>query len=62
MNVWATALALVWLKVNFMEHHDEWEMIEMKATRWLQTQPLEGSTEQEVMTEAEKVGLSMQTT
>ena len=62
MKVWATVVALVWLRMNFMTHHEEWEMIEMKATRWLHKQTLDGVTQEELMTAAEKLGLVIQNT
>ena len=62
MKVWATVVALVWLRMNFMIHHEEWEMIEMKATRWLHKQTLDGVTQEELMTAAEKLGLVIQNT
>ena len=45
-----------------MAHHEEWEMIEMKATRWLRKQTLDGVTEEELMTAAEKLGLVIRNT
>ena len=45
-----------------MAHHEEWEMIEMKAIRWLRKQTLRGVTHEELMTAAEKLGLAIQST
>ena len=62
MKVWATVVALVWLRMNFMANHEEWEMIEMKATRWLRKQTIDGVTEEELMAAAEKLGLVIRNT
>jgi len=42
--VWATVLALSLLSLNYAYKKSEWEMIELKAMRWLSRQPLEGYT------------------
>ena len=38
--MWATLLALSFLEKQFTSHHDEWELVAMKAEFWLQSQPL----------------------
>ena len=38
--MWATLLALAFLEKQFTSHHDEWELVAMKAEFWLQSQPL----------------------
>ena len=45
-----------------MIHHEEWEMIEIKAMRWLRKQTLDGVTQEELMTAAEKLGLAIRST
>ncbi|XP_042328291.1 von Willebrand factor A domain-containing protein 5A-like isoform X2 [Sceloporus undulatus] len=34
-NVWATVLAILWLHSHAKEQSNEWELLEMKALRWL---------------------------
>ena len=38
--VWATVLVLSHLRVRYRSRQDEWELIGLKAERWLQRQPL----------------------
>lgn len=33
--VWATALAIAWLELNEGRAREQWELVEMKAKRWL---------------------------
>ena len=51
-DVWATVLALSLLSLNYADKKSEWEMIELKATRWLSRQPLEGHTVDQLLQRA----------
>ncbi|XP_062620573.1 von Willebrand factor A domain-containing protein 5A-like isoform X2 [Saccostrea cucullata] len=42
VNVWATALAVAFLRKDWKEQKEEWEMIEEKALIWLRSKDLEG--------------------
>ena len=48
-DVWATVLALSLLSLKYADKKAEWEMIDMKATRWLSIQQLEGHTVDELL-------------
>ncbi|XP_078471870.1 von Willebrand factor A domain-containing protein 5A-like [Lampetra planeri] len=37
-EVWATVVALVWLHALAPDHHDEWELLALKASAWLRGQ------------------------
>ncbi|XP_062620555.1 von Willebrand factor A domain-containing protein 5A-like [Saccostrea cucullata] len=41
-DVWATALAIAFLRKEFSAQKNEWEMIEQKAMKWLKTKDMEG--------------------
>jgi hypothetical protein len=40
--VWATALAVAFLRKEFPDKKDEWEMIVEKALKWLKSRDVEG--------------------
>ena len=54
-SVWATALAIVYLRTKFADQIDEWDMIEAKAIQWLSLQHLGCSTVDEVIAQAAKL-------
>lgn len=37
-EVWATILALIWLRAFKMDSEEEWELLAMKAASWLRDQ------------------------
>jgi len=55
LDVWATALALALLTSKFADKKDEWEMIAMKARQWLDSQPLEGHSTDDLIELAVKL-------
>ncbi|XP_075913292.1 von Willebrand factor A domain-containing protein 5A-like isoform X2 [Petromyzon marinus] len=40
-EVWATVVALVWLHALAPDHHDEWELLALKASSWLRGQAVD---------------------
>ncbi|CAN0240198.1 unnamed protein product [Lampetra planeri] len=40
-EVWATVVALVWLHALAPDHHDEWELLALKASAWLRGQAVD---------------------
>ena len=40
-SIWATILALQCLRAKYAESKTEWEMIELKAEQWIQTQKIQ---------------------
>jgi len=36
-EVWATAIALIYLKEKFKNRVDSWELVDRKARQWIQT-------------------------
>ena len=40
LALWATALALVYFRRKWISHEEDWELIAIKATSWLQRQTL----------------------
>ena len=50
--LWATALALVLLTGNFLEHKDEWEMIAEKGSEWMKKNLPAGVKYENVLTAA----------
>lgn len=51
IDIWATALAVAFLRKNFLKQREEWEMVEEKALKWLSTKTNEGK---DVLQEASK--------
>lgn len=51
-EAWATIVALALLAGKFSDKKDEWEMIELKARRWLSGQDLEGHTVDDLLARA----------
>ena len=54
-DAWATVIALALLASKFAERKPEWEMIEMKARRWLASQDLEGQSVDDLLAIATKL-------
>uniref|UniRef100_K1Q7V6 von Willebrand factor A domain-containing protein 5A n=1 Tax=Magallana gigas TaxID=29159 RepID=K1Q7V6_MAGGI len=52
IDIWATALAVAFLRKNFLEQREEWEMVEEKALKWLSTKTNDGK---DVLQEASKI-------
>lgn len=42
IDIWATALAVAFLRKNFLKQREEWEIVEEKALKWLSTKTNEG--------------------
>lgn len=52
IDIWATALAVAFLRKNFLEQREEWEMVEEKALKWLS---IKTNDDKDVLQEASKI-------
>lgn len=52
IDIWATALAVAFLRKNFLEQREEWEMVEEKALKWL---IIKTNDDKDVLQEASKI-------
>jgi hypothetical protein len=52
VNLWATALAIVFIEIKFPAQKEEWEMLTEKAQKWIKKQAAELKVQEYVLFDA----------